>query len=212
MINVFYNYYLVSEKKRQLEIDACFKAVIDNKNIDNKYIIAEPTSLPQSDRYVLVEKTGRPKFSDFFEVIARCSHDDDVNVIMNSDCFLDENDTMNLEKIGNDEAYCLTRVEIKSAVPLKIKRFLTAKNHRKHTLDMQDGWIFRGVVSADLDAAFYMGVPGCDNRLAYEFEKSGYKIVNPLSSIRLYHFHIEKKRDYTEKNRVSGPYAFPELI
>lgn len=51
-------------------------------------------------------------------------------------------------------------------------------------------------------------VHNCDNRLAYEIQKSGYNIINPSLSIKLVHLHKEDNRNYkrTKENTVDPPY------
>src|ERR1019366_3816588 len=73
----------------------------------------------------------------------------------------------------------------------------------------QDAWIVRGKVEG-VDGSFQLGKPGCDSRIAAEFEKAGYKVSNPSKSIKAFHYHNSGVRNYSENERVPGPYLFPK--
>ena len=62
--------------------------------------------------------------------------------------------------------------------------------------DSQDCWIFKGHPSEGMDCDFRFGVPGCDNRIAYEFGKIGYDVIGPVSKIKVLHYHFTNIRTY----------------
>jgi hypothetical protein len=70
----------------------------------------------------------------------------------------------------------------------------------------QDAWIFDTPL-CDFPCNFYFGVPGCDNRLAWEASRAGLTLINPSRSIRAYHLHLTGVRRYSERQRVAGPTA-----
>ena len=212
MINLFYNYYSDRSEERAQEIRSCLEKNVSNPNFDNIILLNESTEEFHSPRVISLAVPSRPLFKDIFTTVSEYSKDDDINIIMNSDCFLDINDTSTLRKIGRNEAWCILRTEVTSAGPLKLNKRLNKRNRRKHSSDMQDGWVFVGKPKTGMGLDFYMGTPGCDNRLAYEFQNAGYTIANPGAFLKLYHLHNTKTRTYSEKERVPGPYAFPELM
>jgi hypothetical protein len=67
----------------------------------------------------------------------------------------------------------------------------------------QDAWIFQTPVP-DFNCNFYLGLLGCDNRLASEAECAGLVLSNPSRSIRAYHMHASGVRRYTEAQRLQG--------
>ena len=69
----------------------------------------------------------------------------------------------------------------------------------------QDTWIWKGKPKTLQNVEFTMGLPACDNRLAYEIAQVGLKPVNPSKDIKTYHLHLSNKRTYTERNRLAGP-------
>jgi len=188
---------------------------VANKSIDKLYLIYE-NGLPDSisnEKIIPIQIQSRPTFRNMFDIISIHSLSDDINIICNTDCFIDEHDTIKLNNItGQDDALCLLRREIKSVCPLKIDARSSKKNRIKHANDMQDCWIIRGKPKNEMWLDFPMGVPGCDNRLAFEMQKAGYKLLNPYSIIKVYHYHRSKIRRYSDDNRVQQPYAFPAFI
>ncbi len=211
-VNVFYNYYADNNSNRKVEIDSCLKKLVENQSIDQLFVITESAeTLPHSsDKTTKLLLNQRPSFQTIFSLITEKSSERDVNVVLNSDCFWEENDSEKIRAIGATEAYCLSRIEIYSAYPLKIKKRKTSKNWSRNA-DMQDCWIFRGKPRPSMWLDFYLGKPGCDNRIAYEFKKAGYRILNPRTEISIYHYHCTELRRYTSVERVPEPYAFPEI-
>lgn len=212
MINLFYNYFEDSNQSRAEELVTCLRRNIANRNIDTVYVVTEEHTRVELNGPVVIRIDKRPLFRDMFRIIESRSGTDDINIVINTDCFLDEEDTRTVSGIARNEAWCILRTEIESAEPVQVDENLNKKNLKKHSRDMQDGWVFRGKPPSTLWLDFHMGVPGCDNRLAYEFEKAGYVIRNPYLFVKLYHLHKTKVRRYSERQRVPGPYAFPVLM
>jgi hypothetical protein len=86
----------------------------------------------------------------------------------------------------------------------------------------QDSWIFRSPVPLEgklysnyfltyreaIAVDFLLGHPGCDNRIAHEFQQIGWKVINPCRKIIFRHLHNVEKRNYSKENTVQGPYSF----
>lgn len=137
------------------------------------------------DNIIDVEGRG---YDDFFGQFT-----DDVNIIANSDIFFDE--TIELaKKIKPFEMWCLTRWD-----------YANGKANFLNRADSQDVWIVRGKVKK-VKAGFNLGVPGCDNRIAYNFKQAGYIVRNPSLSIRAIHYHLTNFRTYRDKDRLPEPY------
>ena len=73
--------------------------------------------------------------------------------------------------------------------------------------DSQDAWIFRGPIK-NVSADFTAGIRGCDNRLAAELHKAGYRVSNPSRAIRAFHLHRSGVRHYghAPADAVPPPY------
>lgn len=126
---------------------------------------------------------GHPFFNELFDLC----HDNTVNVIANSDIYFD----------ASSAAMILARTDW-GRITYALSRW-DVDEHGSAVLwnhaDSQDAWIFGGVPSG-IDAPFPMGIPGCDNRLAWLIEQAGYTVLNPSLSIHAYHLHNVKWRSY----------------
>lgn len=179
-IRLFYNHYVDDNPERYKEIEYCY-----NKNKENKLF-----------DLIIVESKSNPTFDLFFQKINDVSGPNDINIICNSDIFLD--DTISLSRsINHKEIYALTCWEYRDQNNIIFKN---SKNS-------QDTWIFRGKIE-NVNGNFPLGKPGCEGRIAYEFHKGKYKLFNPSMSIKTYHFHNSNIRRYSPKDQVPGPHIF----
>jgi hypothetical protein len=69
--------------------------------------------------------------------------------------------------------------------------------------ESQDAWIFDAPIRP-FPADFHLGVPGCENRLAWEAANAGLAVHNPARSLRAYHLHRSLVRRYTQEDRIHG--------
>ncbi len=131
----------------------------------------------------------RPTFNDLF---ALCDPDA-INIIANADIYFDEE---GVETLNQYFSYGITGSI--SAVAFALSRWDVDAEGRA-TLwdhpDSQDAWVFHGKPTG-IDAPFPMGVPGCDNHLAWLIERAGYRMSNPSRTVRAYHFHNVQWRSY----------------
>jgi hypothetical protein len=67
----------------------------------------------------------------------------------------------------------------------------------------QDAWIFEAPLPS-LSCAFHLGVPGCDNRLAWEAMQAGLEVTNPARSIHAFHLHLSGVHRYSDGERIHG--------
>jgi hypothetical protein len=180
-INLYLNHYVDSNPTRQAEIEVCLK-----KNLSNP-----------SFNVVLFESQGRVKYKEFFNFINQYTAEDDINIISNLDIYYDESIEL-CRQMGKKDFYALSRWDIK-------KNRIVAHYARAES---QDTWVFRG--RTNIKGDFYLGLRGCDNRLAYEAKTAGYDVHNPSHTIKIYHFHSSRIRNYSIRNKndvVPGPYV-----
>lgn len=119
-----------------------------------------------------------------------------VNVLANNDILFDSTIFQSSE-IPTSEFWCITRRESDNRFPPCPEW-------------TQDAWVWKTPAAIELAAAnFPLGVPGCDNRIAYEAERAGYQVRNPGSRIRLAHRHASGVR--RPLPRLVGGYAYIPL-
>jgi hypothetical protein len=179
MIRYVYNYFEHQNPARKQEIDFCLQ-----KNQENKAITL-----------VLLITPGKPNYSDFFNKINELTGPDDVNILSNSDIFLDESIALVERHIKPKQMFALSRYDWHS--PTQQVFF--------DRPDSQDTWIVRGKIE-NVWGDFPLGIRGSDNRLAHEFQKGGYAVSNPSKSLRSYHVHNSQVRTYWAEPPMPPPY------
>jgi Glycosyl transferase family 2 len=178
LVRLFLNPYSDLDPARDAELRQC-----RDRNASHP-LIAEVRTL-----------SGRPTFAELFAVVNECTDQQDVNIIANADIYFDDS-LEAVTSIGLDECYALSRWDDTEA-GLRLSE----------ADDSQDAWVFRGRIRS-IAAPFTMGVPGCDNRLAYLLSEAGYRLSNPSRSIRAIHLHRSSVRryGYGAESLVPGPY------
>jgi len=207
-VNVYYNYYVPKNPRRACEVLSCMGVMLDDPHITRLIVLAEASEIhePSGMTYWKVER--RPLVADYFAAAAFHSGADDVNVIINSDCFICPSTSAKLKKTPAGEAYCLSRRDMKSLVPYRIN-WAEERAKRPVRYAMQDAWVFRGPPRPGMWLEFPLGKPGCDSRLAHELQEAGYRISDPFRRIRVCHYHVSEERTWSYEDRVPPPYVNP---
>ncbi|HEY5267662.1 MAG TPA: class I SAM-dependent methyltransferase [Candidatus Saccharimonadales bacterium] len=175
-IRLFFNYYEDKNHNRKAEIDLCLKYNLDNVAFD----------------VIIVDSSDNPTFNFMFEKINRLAGPNDISIICNSDIFFDQTIVL-AAKINDKEVYALSRWNWIN--PTTSKLFDNNCN--------QDAWIVKGKIE-NVNGGFQMGKPKCDGRIAFELQAAGYKVSNPSRSIKAFHIHNSKVRNYTENDTIPG--------
>lgn len=197
MINLFTSYFESENKERQAEIDLCLNKNIKNWLIDKIFITNE--SNKKHRKKVKVFSKSRPMFTDFFNAIKEYSKPKDINIIANSDIYFDNTLSLLAGLYSDNLCLALSRAD-------KVgDRFISY-----HSEYSQDAWIFFGKIEKEIYGDFYLGRPGCDNRIAYEIAKAGYEVRNLCKTITIIHLHQSQIKTYIRDGmeNVSDPYKF----
>jgi len=185
-MNLIISAYDEKDKARCKELTECV-----NRNLAN------------TDLKTFIHPEGkgpRTTYQTMFDEINKVTGPDDVNIIANSDIYFDE--TIELaEHISHGECYALTRWNVGKGKELTFE----------DTPGSQDVWIFRGPIK-EMNADIEMGVPGCDNRIAYEIEQAGYRVFNPSRAIITHHLHKGSKSYTNKTKRIEPPYSMVPII
>jgi len=143
--------------------------------------------------------------------VARDSFPDDMCVIANSDISFDRT-IHDVERIFDRNTtptiVALTRWEGTSG-PLMVGRLdQAAGRFFSHT---QDAWVFIPRSVPVFPADFFFGLPGCENRFAFEAGTQGIRIVDPALSICARHHHASGVRGWSQSDSYRGSVLFPQL-
>jgi len=191
---LFTSFYQTGDLGRDNEIHCCLNNNILGDKIDHIYAYSEHP-YPLSNDKVTMKYDGRPTYQNLINWANDISKPDDVVVIANSDIYFD--DTLNWAHNVPMEMTCLALSRWDVAPNMSKKLF--AYEHS------QDSWIFKGKIKLT-GASYYMGLPGCDNRIAYDLDKAGYRVKNTAKDIITYHLHNSNHRTYTQADRLEGGY------
>lgn len=180
-INLFVQVYECNDAKRQSELNECLRI---NKELNINGV----------PYFNVIEITERLTFRQMFDLTAKYS--DCINIIANSDIYFDET-ILNARWIKSNDCWALSRWDYTDGRAILFNR-----------KDSQDVWIFNGLVDGQF-GDYFLGTPGCDNRLAWDLKTHGYNVTNPSMSIHAIHLHETNYRTYTkETTAVPRPYHF----
>jgi len=203
-ICLYTTYYKEDNNYRKEELLTCLKKNILNKAISKIIVFNEGDSIahiaPSKIEEVFIDK--RPTYKDFINHINTNSSPSDIQIIANTDIYFDTNIEV-LQHINlKDTCLALSRWDTTNTIKPKLY-------NRK---DSQDVWIFKGPTKQCLKADFPLGVPRCDNRLMYQLQEVGYKVLNPAFSIKSFHVHEgQRALVYTEEDNsynIKPPYGY----
>ncbi len=179
----------------------CLNQNILNDFIDKIHVFTEAKldvqKIPIHKKIIIVEICKRPYFRDFFDYANKIDIND-FKIISNSDIFFENSIGKVYTRWRDNNIYCLTRWDY-----LNQGEYSFYENYKS-----QDVWIFKNKIPENI-GVYYLGIPGCDNRLAKELNNCEFKILNPSLSIKAIHVHHSEIRNYTiGKDTVNGEYKY----
>jgi hypothetical protein len=123
------------------ELNFSLNKIIENKYIDNVFILSSNNDLKyinlNNEKIKLVEIEGRPTFKTTIDIINNYTSDNDINILINSDCYIVESTTELIHNIKDNEVWCLNKYEVID------KDFNLMFNGYEGS---QDCWVFRGFI------------------------------------------------------------------
>lgn len=223
-IYLVYQFFIHSNNERYKEIKYCLKRNV-KLNLFKKIILlneriytADELGLTDEEmknvKQININK--RLKYIDVFLQIKRLNINGYI-VLCNSDIFFD--DTINnLHKSClsiSKSVYTLLRFEYNRHYKLdKCKLFKHYRTNKPRN-DSQDVWIYHTSqleITSNLirNANFMLGMPGCDNKIAFILAILGYKCINEPYNIKTYHYHSTQIRNYKKNDAIPPPYLCVE--
>jgi len=198
------NYYIPSNKKREMEINKCLILNYIQPDIEEIYLLNDqihdlhflPKNQTKVHQFKIIDKNKKLSFPNAIHFINTYLKDKNV-ILSNSDIYFDE--TLNeIKKIDSNDVYALLRYD---------NGILYSDDFNIPRNNSQDCWIFRSPLNIPLDKInFTLGQLGCDNILAYQLYSHGYKVSNPCYSIHTHHLHDSQYRTYNESDRMHSTY------
>ena len=189
-VALFTSYFEQKFGDRQRELRKVMELNIACPSIDVIYNLGHPWD---NEKVVNLPGYDRPTYAQFIKEMQAVEAD--YYILANSDIYF----TSEIEEIKSlqmdGKVLCLSRYDVTSGGFAKLFDYEWT----------QDTWIWKGKPKTLQNVDFTMGLPACDNRMAYEIAQAGLKPINPSKDIKTYHLHLTNKRSYTERNRLAGP-------
>jgi hypothetical protein len=203
MLRLFITLYPEKNPVRRSEYAECLRRNLENAEISEICVLAESdgVELLNSPKLKIRKIDRRPDYMDFFQWIEEIAGDDDISVVANSDIWFDAQlGLFRCWRMPAQTVFALARWEPGAHGTFRVRD----RN------DSQDCWMLRGI-PAGVYGNFPLGVARCDNRIAAEFEKAGYRVRNPSFSLQSVHVHDSPPRMYLEAHHsqvVPPPYLY----
>jgi hypothetical protein len=196
-------FYLDPDPARRAELVECLSRNVANDALDAVHVLLEDAADPaalaaaydpfRAAKVHLVAHGRRSTYRDLFDYANRLPAGT-VVAVANADIYFDESLRRAASEDLTQRLLCLSRWDVLADGRLALFEHPAS----------QDAWIFRVPLPA-FPCEFPLGVPGCDNRLAWEASNAGLTVSNPARSVRACHLHHSGVRRYTERQRVAGP-------
>lgn len=196
-------FYQETNANRRAEFEECLRLNLENNWLDEIHLfIEDPVEqgrllaehpLLTAAKIRLVAHGQRTTFQEFFAYTNQHLAGRDV-IIANANIFFDHTLARLTDYDLTNRLLCLSRWDVQADVGAQFFNQPMS----------QDAWIFRAPIR-EFRCDFHLGVPGCDNRLAWEAEHAGLVLSNPSRSLRAYHLHLSGIHRYSERERLAGP-------
>jgi hypothetical protein len=172
-------YFRTSSDKRQKEFELCLQKNVANHSITKIVLLIDDDTVPpiNDEKIVIRYLRSRPTYREWVELISTLRPKGSV-ILANTDIYFDDSVSRIGEVLSEKHTFmALTRWDLKDSEVIK----------HPNPQWSQDAW----AISADSEVApnlisrlgFALGVPRCDNKVAYVFATGGWKVCNPCHYI-----------------------------
>lgn len=195
-IHLIVQYYRCDQESRQKEIDDCLRNNLQNSYITKVHLLTEEEydfqQFPNKGKITQTVIKERLTFERAFQYANQYANSV-FWILSNADIYFDQSlkylQGVDLEK----RLFALTRHNVLRDGTIELL-------NPEFAHGSQDAWIFKNPVPLDkINTGFRLGVPGCDNRIAYELIKAGYSISNPSMKIIIRHLDLARGKDTAER-------------
>jgi glycosyltransferase involved in cell wall biosynthesis len=191
-IHLILQYYRAASPGRQGEIDTCLRENLQNRHLMAVHLLTEEGfALPDFPNLDKIHQTviGERLIYEKAFSYANAWPEPAVWILANADIYFDDSLRFLHEVDLMNTMFALTRHDVQPDGSIKLVPAAYA-----HAC--QDAWIFMTPVHVEsMFTQFSMGIPGCDHRIAHEFVKAGYIVLNP--SLRIIARHLDIS-DYSD--------------
>ena len=199
-IIVFMPYYKSKSPERQEEFIYCLKKNIACESIEKLYLLIDDGHVPEisSHKIEIISFKERPTYKRWIELTEEICLGK-ISVLANTDIHFDKSVLLLRE---------LFKADLHAFVALsRYEKEGDSQTLHKNPHWSQDVWAVHGDyafserLKTSLDIP--LGIPRCDNKIAYLFAIHGSKIYNPCNQVKTVHAHETQLRSYSKKGDAS---------
>jgi len=161
----------VFNQNRQTEIDYCLKKNVENNLIDKIHILTEEylnIDFVSNEKIIQIVINKRLEYNDVFEYYNE-NLSNEICILSNADIYFDNSlSLLNYINFDLNVILCLNRYEDDNDNDLKLM-YGKEKKPYKSLEWAQDVWIWKRKNLKINNSNFWLGIPGCDNHIAFLF-------------------------------------------
>nr|WP_281250316.1 tetratricopeptide repeat protein [Planktothrix tepida] len=192
-IVLFTPYYKAKQPERQDELIYCLKKNIECPEIEKIVLLIDDGYQPEleNSKIEIIRLSSRVTYLDWVK-LTQARFTDNISVLANTDIYLDQSISWLRDIFStNPNAFiALSRHEQKGS----------EQTLHKNPHQSQDVWAVCGdykfTESLKKSLSVPLGLPRCDNKIAYLFSVHGAKVYNPCNYIKIVHVHETQLRSY----------------
>ncbi|MDY6938069.1 MAG: tetratricopeptide repeat protein [Cyanobacteriota bacterium] len=199
-IILFTPYYKAKDPERQEELVYCLQKNIECDQIDKIVLVIDDNHVPELDssKIEIIKVSARPTYLDWVELTQEKGKNV-ISILANTDIHFNES-IARIRKVfsSNSQAFmALSRYEKEG----------TNYTLHKNPHWSQDVWAISGkyqfTSSLKNSLKVSLGVPRCDNKIAYLFTIHGAQVYNPCHQIQTVHVQESQLRYYSKYGDTS---------
>ncbi len=199
-------YFRAASPRRQAELDLCIKKNLEIDALSTIYLIIDDGAEPpvKNSKLKIISVKSRPTYQHWVEYSYR-NDPNAISLLANADIYFDDGFKYLVNALSEPQSFlALTRYDTKEG------KLIPHPNPHWS----QDVWGLN--TSSPLNSELYreldfmLGVPRCDNKVAYVFSVYGWRILNPMQQVVTVHVHESEERTYNKKTdvRILGGVAY----
>lgn len=207
-INILTQYFKTSNQERNDEIHKCLEINCTNPKITKIYLLNEKIydlDILKHEKIIQIDVSDRLQYYTAFDWANKNLEKESLIILSNIDIIFDELAIDNIIKLSKEQInvpMAITRYELNNQLDYASAKLYSCFRYS------QDCWIVKTPILLNDNFKFYMGIPGCDNRIAYELLQMYGDIINPCLDIKTYHLHNSAIRTYTVgHDSIRPPYC-----
>jgi len=198
-IYLFTPYFAAGTPHRQKELDTCLRRNVESDAIERIFLLVDDGHRPPivDNKIEIIDVGARPTYRQWVE-LTRNLRRSCLSILANSDIYFDETLSRMREILGLPQAFvALTRHELLGNQ--------LVQHPNPHW--SQDVWSIHG--SSQFSDSLLksleipLGVPRCDNKIAYLFAIQGWNVYNPVNYVNAVHVHETQQRSYNKKGDLT---------